>query len=86
MSASRSMPVSTPYSSSTCTRSSSARLPLAPGRERAAAEPADGAVDAVDTGLERGQGVGDAEAAGVVQVGADRDVAGERRRSPRRGR
>ena len=31
MSASRSMPVSTPDSSSTCTRSSSARLPLAPG-------------------------------------------------------
>ena len=52
-------------------------------RERAAAEAADAAVDAAGAGVEGGERVGDAEAAGVVEVHADGAVAGRARR--RRG-
>ena len=56
-------------------------LPLAPGRERAAAEPADRGVELGHAGLDRGQRVGLAGAAGVVEVHADRRCPGQARRT-----
>ena len=76
---SRSMPVSMPISCSIETRSSVAMLPVAPGGHRAAAELAEARLERRrQPGLERGEHVGQALAARVVEVGGELDVVAER--------
>ena len=77
---------STPISSSIETRSSVEMLPGRPRRHRAAAELAEGALEGVDALLERGQHVGEALAAGVVEVGGQLDAAEALARAARRTR
>ena len=59
-------------------------LPVAPGRDRAAAELAEARLEALDAGLERGEHVGQALPARVVEVRGQLDVGAERARARRR--
>ena len=52
-------------------------LPVAPGGHRAAAQLAEGRLEGVDADLERGEHVGQALAAGVVEVRGELDVVAQ---------